>query len=173
MAVAVAVAVADLLIAHTFRSTGQQGVHISAANEDGCGYSVKQSGTTDIGFTLYNAGAQSGVVVVAGVAAVAVAVAVGVSARVLGALALARSAALPTKNTRPELRALCSGSMVQTPDAELATARFKAAGDNTSLAVATTAALRTARRQRVMHLQMAHKTMRCLASSRIYDSTTA
>ena len=44
--------------------------------------SVSSNLRTDIGFTLYNAGAQSGVVVVAGVAAVAVAVAVGVSARV-------------------------------------------------------------------------------------------
>ena len=41
------------MIAHTFRSTGQQGVHISAANEDGCGYSVKQSGTPDCAAALY------------------------------------------------------------------------------------------------------------------------
>ena len=37
----------------SFRGRGQQGVHSSAANEDGCGYSVKQSGTPDCVPALY------------------------------------------------------------------------------------------------------------------------
>ena len=35
------------------RCRGQQGVHSSAANEDGCGYSVEQSGTPDCVLAMY------------------------------------------------------------------------------------------------------------------------
>ncbi|OLP91627.1 hypothetical protein AK812_SmicGene26640 [Symbiodinium microadriaticum] len=40
--------VIELPMIRTEERRGQQGVHSSAANEDGCGYSVKQSGSPEV-----------------------------------------------------------------------------------------------------------------------------